>query len=211
MAECGCTECGTATDGNEPGYRRILLAALVLNAAMAGVECAVGLWAGSMAVEADALDFLGDAANFAIGLLALGWSPRGRANAALVKGLCMGAFGLWVLGNTAWHAWAGTLPRAEAMSGIGLLALAVNGLIAALLYSHRGGDANRLSVWLCARNDAIANGAVILAALGVSLTATHWPDILVAALIGGLNLGGAASIAWRATRERRAIPLAVPA
>jgi Co/Zn/Cd efflux system component len=193
---CASDSCHAAPD---PGYRRILWTALALNAGMCLVETAASLVAGSVSLQADALDFLGDAANYGVTLTVLGMAVHWRASAAMAKGVAMAAFGLWVAGATLWHAFHGGVPRAELMGGIGLLALAVNLTVAVLLYRHRTGDSNRRSVWLCTRNDSIANLAVILAGLGVWLSDTHWPDIAVAAVIAGLGL----SSAWQVIRQAR--------
>jgi len=204
----GC--CGGQCDGakDDPRYLRILQVAFAVNATMFLVEVVAGLFAGSAALQADALDFLSDAANYGISLFVIGKALRHRAIAAMVKGGSMAAFGLWVLGSTAWHAWAGSLPKAEIMGAVGFLALAANGTVAALLFTYRNGDANMRSVWVCSRNDAIANVAVMLAATGVFATGTHWPDIIVAALIGGLNLTGAMGVMSQASREMRRTNLA---
>jgi Co/Zn/Cd efflux system component len=153
-------------------YRRVLWVALAVNAGMFVVEIAAGLAAGSVSLQADAIDFLGDAGNYVVSLAVLGLALRWRARAALLKGATMGLFGLWVIGNAAFQAVRGTLPGAEVMGAVGLLALAANVGVAVMLFRHRGGDANRRSVWLCSRNDAIANIAVLLAALGVFGTGT---------------------------------------
>lgn len=204
MSACcsgGCASQTTiAVDGR---YRRILMVAFAINLTMFFVEIVSGWLARSTALQADALDFFGDAANYGISLFVLAAGLRVRAGAALFKGGTMALFGLWVMGSTAWHAWSGTLPRAEIMGGIGLLALAANGAVTALLYAYRQGDANMRSVWLCSRNDSIANIAVIIAASGVFATNTHWPDIAVAAIIAGLNLSGAFQVIRRARQEWR--------
>jgi Co/Zn/Cd efflux system component len=192
-----CCACETGQAAPDPGYRRILWTALGLNAAMFLIEAVGSLAAGSVSLQADALDFLGDAANYAVSLVVLGLALRWRAGAALGKGIVMGVFGLWVAGNTLWHAYLGGVPRSDVMSGIGLLALVVNLAVACMLFRHRAGDSNRLSVWLCTRNDAIANIAVILAGAGVWLTGTQWPDIFVAAIIAILGL----SSAWQVVRQ----------
>lgn len=202
----GCCAGPCAEVQEDVRYRGILRIAFAINAIMFMVEASAGLFAGSAALQADALDFFSDAANFGISLLVLGMALRQRASAALVKGACMATFGLWVLGSTVWHAWYGTLPKAEVMGLVGFLALAANGTIALLLYAYRRGDANMRSVWVCARNDAIGNLAVMLAATGVFATGSNWPDIAVAALIGSLNLSGAAAITFQASRELRLAP-----
>jgi cation diffusion facilitator family transporter len=181
------------------GYRRVLWIALALNGAMFVIEATAGVFAGSVSLQADALDFMGDAANYAVGLIVLGMEIRWRARAAMVKGLVMGIFAFYVAANTIWHAYFGGTPQPNLMGGIGLLALSVNLGVAILLFRHRQGDANRLSVWLCTRNDAIANVAVILAGGGVWLTGTYWPDISVAAVITYLGLTGA----WQVLRQAR--------
>ena len=204
----GCCGGGCEGESGDARTRRILQVAFAVNGLMFAVEGAAGLLAHSAALQADALDFLGDAANFGIGLFVLGTSLRQRAAAALVKGACMMAFGLWVLGSTVWHAWFHTLPKAEVMGGVGFLALAANGTVDGLLYAYRRGDANMRSVWVCARNDAVGNLAVMLAATGVLATGTNWPDVAVAALIGSLNLAGAGDVIRHARRDRRRARLA---
>lgn len=184
-------------------YRRILWLALALNAAMFVLEIGAGLAAGSVALWADALDFLGDAATYALTLAVLGLALRWRALAALLKGASMGLFGLGVIGMAAWNALAGTVPEAPVMGVVGLLALAVNVGVAVLLYRYRGGDANRRSVWLCSRNDALGNLAVILAASGVAATGTGWPDVAVAAIMAGLALSSSAVVIRQALAELR--------
>ncbi|HIJ62129.1 MAG TPA: cation transporter [Rhodospirillaceae bacterium] len=203
MSACCGGQCGSQNVEADGRLRRILRIALLINAAMFIVEVISGLVAGSAALQADALDFLGDATNFGISLSVLRSQPRTRAKAALIKGATMAAFGSWVVASTAWHAWFGTLPLAEVMGAVGLVALLANGTIALLLYAYREGDANLRSVWICARNDSIANIAVMLAASGVLATGTHWPDIAVAAVIATLNLTGAAQVIGRARSELR--------
>ena len=192
--------------GNEratpsPRYRRILWIALAINATMFAVEITAGLGAASASLLADAIDFFGDAANYAVSLVVLGMAPVWRSRAALVKGLTMGAFGMFVLGRAAWGLGSGVVPEAATMGGVGALALAANVGVAGLLYAYREGDANMRSVWLCTRNDAIGNLAVLLAALGVFGTGTAWPDLLVAALMGGLAVAAAVSVVRAARRE----------
>ena len=166
---------------NSPQWRRALWIALAVNGGFFLAEIIAGLAAGSSALQADALDFLGDAANYAISLGVAGMALGVRSRAALVKGGTLIVFALWVLGSTAWHALHGTLPQAEVMGVVGVAALLANGGVALMLYRFRSGDANMRSVWICSRNDAIGNAAVVLAALGVFGTGTGWPDIIVAA------------------------------
>ncbi len=175
-------------------YRRILWTVLAINGAMFLVEIGAGLAAGSASLQADALDFLGDAANYAISLMVVGMALRYRATAALAKSATMGAFGLWVIAMVVWHAIHGTLPSAVAMGVVGVAALAANGASFTLLWTYRTGDANMRSAWICTRNDVLGNLAVLLAALGVFGTGTGWPDIIVAAIMAALALQGAAVV-----------------
>jgi Co/Zn/Cd efflux system component len=188
----------------DQAYRRILWIVLIINTAMFVIELAAGFAAGSVSLQADALDFLADAGNYAISLLVLGMAFPWRARAALVKGATMGIFGLWVIGATVWHAIQDTVPSAWTMGGISLVALAANAVVLGLLWAHRQGDANMRSVWICSRNDVISNCAVLLAALGVFGTGTGWPDVTVAALMASLSLWGAIQIIRQATGELRA-------
>jgi Co/Zn/Cd efflux system component len=193
--------------GSDPlrqaAYRRVLWWVLAINAAMFSVEIGAGLAAGSAALQADAVDFLGDAANYAISLFVVGMALRHRATAALAKGATMALFGIWVLGVTAWHAFNGTLPQAFTMGGIGLAALVANAISFWLLWRHRAGDANMRSAWICTRNDVVGNLAVLLAAAGVFGTETGWPDVIVAAVMAMLALQGAATVIRQARFELR--------
>lgn len=194
MADQCCAGKSGRTALNDPEWRRILWIALIINAAMFGVEIVAGVAADSRALQADALDFLGDAANYAISLgvaaMALAW----RARAALLKAATMLAFGLWVLGAAVWGFVAGTAPQAETMGIIGALALASNVAVALMLYRYRTGDANMRSVWICSRNDAIGNLAVLAAALGVLGTGQGWPDLAVAAIMAALAIWGSVDV-----------------
>ena len=194
MADQCCAGKSGKTALNDPRWRRILWIALIINAAMFGVEIVAGVAADSRALQADALDFLGDAANYAISLgvaaMALAW----RARAALLKAATMLAFGLWVLGAAVWGFVAGTAPQAETMGIIGALALASNVAVALMLYRYRTGDANMRSVWICSRNDAIGNLAVLAAALGVFGTGQGWPDLAVAAIMAALAIWGSLDV-----------------
>jgi len=191
-------------------YRRVLWAALGINLAMFLVEIAAGLAAGSISLQADALDFFGDSANYGISLFVLGMALRWRASAALLKGASMGVFGLWVLGAAVYHAAFGGIPEAEVMGAIGFTALAANVAVALMLFAFRDGDSNRRSVWLCSRNDAIGNLAVMAAATGVFATGTAWPDLAVAGVMAALALSAAVQVIRQSLGEMRraAAPLA---
>ncbi|HXE13863.1 MAG TPA: cation transporter [Bryobacteraceae bacterium] len=184
-------------------YRRVLWAALAINGIMFLVEIVAGLMAGSVSLQADALDFLGDVANYGISLFVIGMALRYRAKAALVKGATMGLFGLWVISAIIWHAVYGTLPRAATMGKVGFMALVANGVVFALLWTSRKGDSNMRSAWLCSRNDVIGNLAVLLAAVGVFGTGTGWPDVVVAAIMAGLELQSAVQVMRHALEELR--------
>src|SRR5258708_3779027 len=188
-----CCDHSTLPDSHRgnPAFRRVLWAVLAINAVMFAVEIGAGLAVGSASLQADALDFLGDAGNYAISLFVVGMALRYRAMAAVAKGSTMAIFGLWVLAITGWHAWHGTLPHAFTMGAVGFTALAANAASSALLWTHRWGDANMRSAWICTRNDVFGNLAVLLAALGVFGSGTGWPDVLVAAIMAGLALQGA--------------------
>ncbi|MBZ0325867.1 MAG: cation transporter [Alphaproteobacteria bacterium] len=181
--------------------RRVLWIVLVLNAVMFVVEGGAGLAADSLALQADALDFLGDSVTYAVSLFVLGMSLRWRASAGLAKGLAMGALGLWVLGTGVDRALHPGLPSAPVMGSVAALALVVNLVSAALLFRFRGGESNIRSIWLCSRNDAIGNLAVFAAAGGVFATDTAWPDLAVAAVMAGLWLAAAVQIVRLALSE----------
>jgi Co/Zn/Cd efflux system component len=195
-AECCHNHSADPHRGN-PAYRRVLWAVLAVNAIMFAVEIGAGLAAGSASLQADALDFLGDASNYAISLFVVGMALRYRATAALAKGGTMGLFGVWVIATAVWHATHGTLPNAFTMGAVGFAALAANAASFGLLWAYRGGDANMRSAWICTRNDVLGNLAVLLAALGVFGTGTGWPDVVVAAIMAGLALQGA----WLVIRQ----------
>ncbi len=204
MACCHDSSCSSAPRSealNSPKWRRALWVALSINAAFFVAEIVAGVAAGSAALQADALDFFGDATNYAISLGVTGLALSWRARAAIAKGGTLIAFALWVLGSTAWHALYGTLPQAEVMGVVGIAALVANGGVALMLYRFRTGDANMRSVWICSRNDALGNAAVLLAAMGVFGTGTGWPDVIVAAIMGGLGLWGGCQIVRQARGE----------
>jgi len=194
-------------DGGQQGYdrqyRRVLWLVLGINAAMFMVEILAGLIAGSASLQADALDFLADTANYGISLLVAGQGIANRARAALAKGSTMGLFGMWVLMSALLHLVRGTVPAAETMGAVGLAALTANAASFALLWAYRGGDSNMRSVWLCSRNDVLGNLAVLLAALGVFRTGSGWPDVSVAVIMGSLALQGAFVVIRHALTELR--------
>ena len=196
-----CCGGGASTARQDKAYRRVLWAVLLVNAAMFAVEIGAGVAAGSASLQADALDFLGDAANYAISLLVVGMALRYRAMASVVKGATMLVFGVWVIGVTIWHAVNGTLPQAFTMGAVGLAALMANAVSFGLLWAYRSGDSNMRSAWICTRNDVLGNLAVLLAALGVFGTGTGWPDIVVAAVMAGLALQGAIIVLRHAMTE----------
>ncbi len=190
-------------DARMAGYRRVLWTVLGLNILGLAVEAGAGVLSGSLALQADALDFLGDSANYGIALFVLARSLRWRASAALAKGLAMGLFGFWVLAAALYKAFVVGAPSATIMGAAGAAALAVNVGCALLLLRFRQGDANMRSVWLCSRNDAIGNLAVLAAAGAVALTASRWPDLMVAALIAGLALSSSVQVIRQARGELR--------
>ncbi len=195
--------CSVEEHEPEGAFRRALWVVLVINAAMFLIEAASGLLSGSVALQADALDFLGDATTYAITLMVLGMSLRWRASASILKGATMTAFGIYVLGLGVYRLFGNVVPEAEVMSGVGVLALIANVVSAVILYKFRAGDSNRRSVWLCSRNDAIGNVAVIAAGGAVYLTGTRWPDLIVAAFMAGLATWSAWHILIQARGELR--------
>ncbi len=200
----GCN-CGVACAAPppDPRYRRALWIALVLNALMFGVELVASFAAQSVSLLADAVDFLGDAGNYGVALFVLGLAPVWRSRTALWKGWLMVGYGVFVLGKSAWQWAAGIVPEPVIMGWVSFLALAVNVGVAALLYAHRRGDAQARSVWLCSRNDALGNLAVMGAAGSVWATSHGWPDIAVALVLAGLALSSGASVIRHARQELR--------
>jgi Co/Zn/Cd efflux system component len=192
--------CGPkAETNNSPRWRGALWVALIVNAVMFGVELYAGAAADSHALKADALDFFGDAANYAISLFVAGMALAWRARAAILKGLTLGLLGIFVLAMTLSAAVYGSAPEPQTMGLIGTLALSVNVAVAVMLFQFRSGDANMRSVWICSRNDAIGNVAVVAAAAGVFGTGTAWPDLIVAAIVATLGLTGG----WQIIRQAR--------
>jgi Co/Zn/Cd efflux system component len=194
----------TASRATSPRYRRILWIALAVNLVMFAVEIGAGFRSGSVSLLADAIDFFNDAANYGVTLAVLSMGVVWRGRAALLKSASMLAFGLFVMGRALWMLTQGGTPEAFTMGGVGLLALLANGAVAALLYAYREGDANMRSVWLCTRNDALGNVAVMLAALGVFGSGTAWPDLAVAAVMAGLAITSGWVVLRQATLELQA-------
>jgi cation diffusion facilitator family transporter len=192
----------------DPRYRKALWVALFLNVVMFVVELGASWTSGSVSLMADSIDFFGDAANYGISLAVLAMAASARSKAALFKASTMGAFGMFVLGKAVYNLQAGVTPEPITMGTVGIAALAVNAGVALMLYRFRSGDANMRSVWICSRNDAIGNVAVMLAAIGVFGTGTAWPDLLVAAVMGVLALTGAWTVLKQAREELRASPAA---
>lgn len=203
-----CTSCASDKAGtlNDPKWRRALWIALAINGGMFGVEIVAGIAGGSKALQADALDFFGDTANYAISLGVAGMAIAWRARAAVLKGATLALLGLYVLIATGWAAFHGTVPRAELMGAVGVAALIANVVVALMLYRFRSGDANMRSVWICSRNDAIGNIAVVLAAGGVFGLNSAWPDLIVAGLMAALGLSGGFQIIRQARAELKDNP-----
>lgn len=199
-----CCDSGCSTPVVSPGFRKALWAALAINLAMFVVEIVSGLRSGSVSLLADAIDFAGDAANYGITLTVLSMGLVWRSRAALVKGLSMLAFGVFVLARAGWSIYVGVVPEPLTMGVIGALALVANVIVALMLYAFREGDSNTRSVWLCSRNDALGNIAVMIAAAGVFGTGSGWPDFIVALIMAGLALSAGYSVVRQARQELRA-------
>jgi Co/Zn/Cd efflux system component len=190
-------------EGVSDDYKRRLWLVVAINAIMFVVEVLAGAFAGSQALRADALDFLGDAATYALSLAVIGAPAKTRANAALLKGLSLAVMAVWVLGSTVYQVFVLGVPKAEVMGVIGALALAANVASVVLLMRYAQGDANVRSVWLCSRNDAIGNVAVMIAALAVWATASAWPDLIVAAIMASLFFWSSVQIVRQSRGELR--------
>ncbi len=198
----GCCE-DKVFDGISPGYKRALLAVIAINATMFVVEMWAGLTSGSQALKADALDFAGDTATYTLSLLVIGASIRTRAITSLIKSASLAAIALAILITTLLRFMEGGAPEAQTMSLIALLALAANVTSVFILLKWRDGDSNVRSVWLCSRNDAIGNVAVILAGILVAVTASPLPDLIVALLLAGIFLRSSFAITVQAISELR--------
>ena len=201
-SSCGHHDhCARDQGATSPRYRRVLWVALFINLAMFAIEIGAGVTSGSVSLLADAIDFFGDAANYGVTLVVLSMGALWRTRAAILKAASMIAFGVFVLARAAWVFKQGSTPEALTMGTIGTLALLANVAVAVMLYAWRDGDANMRSVWLCSRNDAMGNIAVMLAALGVFGTGSAWPDLMVAAVMGGLALTSGWQVLRQSQRE----------
>jgi Co/Zn/Cd efflux system component/copper chaperone CopZ len=182
-----------------PAYKRTLWIVVLLNVGYGVVEIVGSFLAGSQALQADALDFLGDGMISFLGLVAVGWGLAARAKAALLQGVFLGLLGLGVVASTIYRVFIEHQPESVLMGGFALVAFVVNVLAAVVLIPHRKGDANMRAVWLFSRNDAIGNLAVVAAAGLVWWTGTQWPDLVVAFAVAGLFLQSA----WSIIRDAR--------
>ena len=206
-----CDSCHSDA-GPQPGspayerYRKILWVAFVINLAMFVIEVIAAVQSDSLSLLADSIDFLGDSANYLLSLAVLGASLLWRARAAMLKGVFMLSFGIYITIKAILNLQSGVVPEAVTMGAIGMLALIANLSVAALLFSFREGDSNMRSVWLCTRNDSIGNIAVIVAALGVFGTGSGLPDLIVAAIMATLALTASRSVMQQATRELKKAP-----
>ena len=189
-----CSDSCNAAQVVDKRYVKVLWIGLVLNLAMFALEIIGASSASSVALFADSIDFFSDSVNFALSLLALSLALVWRSRLAMLKGVAMVLMGFFVLWQGWQHFSSGSVPEPLTMGWIGLLALLINGLVAYLLYKYRTGDANMRAVWLCSRNDAIGNVAVILAAVGVFRSSHGWPDLLVALVMAVLSIWSGLSI-----------------
>lgn len=199
----GCCGHEARFEGLSADYKRRLWLVIALNAVMFLVEMTAGHVAQSQALQADALDFLGDSLTYGISLAVIGTSVQVRTNAAIAKGISLLLMGIWVLSSTVYRVFYVGVPEAQIMGAVGLLALLTNLASVLLLVRYKDGDANVRSVWLCSRNDAIGNVAVVFAALGVWGTSSGWPDLVVAMIMACLFLSSAYQIMRQALAERR--------
>jgi len=201
----GCCGDNAKFEGVSEDYKRRLWLVIAINATMFAIEMAAGKMAQSQALQADALDFLGDAMTYGLSLAVIGTTVTVRTNAALIKAVSLLAMGLFVFGSTVHRVFFEVTPEAHIMGGIGILALVANLTSVLVLARYKDGDANVRSVWLCSRNDAIGNIAVVIAAMGVWGTATKWPDLSVAIIMAGLFISSAIQITRQALAERMAV------
>lgn len=208
MSASCCSHSSCSSPPVDPRFRKALWVALLLNALMFFVELGASWTSGSVSLMADSIDFFGDAANYGLSLAVLAMAASVRSRAALFKAATMGAFGVFVLGKALYNMQAGITPEPITMGAVGFAALSVNAGVALMLFRFRAGDANMRSVWICSRNDAIGNVAVMLAAVGVFGTGSAWPDLAVAGVMAVLALTGAWTVLRHARAELRGAPAA---
>ena len=204
-ASCGCHEVNF--EGLDPAYKRALIIVILINAFMFLIEMPMGFVGNSQALKADALDFLADTLTYGISLYVIGKADHLRAKVALLKGLSLLLMGMWVMGSTVYSIFYLNQPTVLIMGSVGFAALAANLISVLLLVKYKDGDANVRSVWLCSRNDAINNVMVIIAASGVWITNTGWPDLIIAGVMAGIFISGAVSIIRQARAELKHIAL----
>jgi len=204
MTDC-CNDKACEIEALRDRQSSTLKTVLGINAVMFLVELTAGLISGSVSLLADSLDMLGDALVYGFSIYVVARGARMKAIAALFKGGIMAAFGLFVLGQVVYRIVFPQVPVFEAIGAIGLLALAANSICFVLLWRHRADDINMSSVWLCSRNDIVANVSVLVAAAGVWLTDSGWPDILVGLALATLFLRSALFVLRGAITELRAI------
>lgn len=202
MAGCNCSS-NVKFEGLSAEYKRILWVVIAINASMFCVEFFSSFIANSRALQADALDFLGDTLTYTITFLVIGRSSKSRASAALFKGFTLLLMGIWVAGGSIYNVFFSQLPNETIMGTVAISAFFANVVSALLLMRYRNGDANVRSVWLCSRNDAINNLMVIVAAVAVYFTSSHWPDLIVAFFMSMMFLHSSAQIIKQAWREWR--------
>lgn len=193
--------CASTQQHLSKSYRHVLWICLIANAVMFFVQAISSLAAFSASLLANSADFLADALNYGITLFVIGRSEKSKLRASIIKGVSLAATGLWAAFETLHHSFTQEIPKAAIMGWVSIAALGVNIFCALLLYKHREGDLNMRSVWICSRNDALGNLAVMLAAGGVFATATVWPDVVVAAILAGLALHGAYQILSQAVKK----------
>ena len=195
-------------DGASVQYRRVLGIIIGINALMFVMEMSYGIVGESQALKADALDFLSDSLTYAMSLWAIGRPVSTRSNVALVKGFSLLVLAIWIVVSTFYYVLVSNSPSSTIMSGVAIAALAANLISVLLLMKYRDGDANIRSVWLCSRNDAIGNVAVLLAAAAVAITQTHWPDLVIALVLAGLFSQSSIKIIRQAWHEKKEAQLA---
>jgi Co/Zn/Cd efflux system component len=190
-----------SSDARPMAYRKALLIAAALNFAMTFVEVGGALYANSIALMADAIDFLEDTITYVLAVALIGLGHRPRAVFGFMTAFLMFVPGVWIAWKTIVQLMEGLPPDPLPMGAIGLLALAVNMYCAFILLPHRKGDSAHQGVWLSTRNDAIANIAIVLAAVVTSFWVSVWPDVIVGLGIAVLNLHAAFLIAILAWKE----------